>query len=265
LHKNLDDLGGKKMSTVNSFSDYTDKYNTNQDYSYLFSNMQNSSTSGNSFSLNDYATIKNGSYKKLLRAYYSKQEKEKTDSSSKVDQEKKSMLVKDSADNLKKAAQALNDKSLWEKKKIKEKDAETGEITEKEDYDWDAITKAVQSFVDSYNDTIEEAGDSDARSVLRSTLFMTGAMSRNSNLLSKIGISIGKNNKLSLDKDDLKEAKISDLKSIFTGYNSIGGRVAQKAASISGSASQSGSVYNKSGSYYKAASTAKSEKVDEEV
>ena len=38
------------MSEINSFSDYTSKYNTNVDYSFLFGDIQTPSTSG-SFSL----------------------------------------------------------------------------------------------------------------------------------------------------------------------------------------------------------------------
>ena len=51
------------MSEINSFSDYSSKYNTNQDYSFLFGAAQSASTSG-SFSLTDYMSIKNGSYGK---------------------------------------------------------------------------------------------------------------------------------------------------------------------------------------------------------
>ena len=67
------------MSKINDFNDYTSKYNTNVDYSYLFGSTQASSTSG-SFSLSDYAAIKNGSYGKLLKAYYAKQDAEKASS-----------------------------------------------------------------------------------------------------------------------------------------------------------------------------------------
>ena len=48
-------------------------------------------------------------------------------------------LMKTSADSLKKSADALNDASLWEKKKIKKKDEKTGEETEVEDYDLSLI------------------------------------------------------------------------------------------------------------------------------
>ena len=64
------------MSEINSFSDYASKYNTNVDYSYLFGGMQTPST-GSAFNLSDYAAIKNGSYGKLLKAYYAKQDAEK--------------------------------------------------------------------------------------------------------------------------------------------------------------------------------------------
>ena len=72
-------------------------------------------------------------------------------------------LMKTSADSLKKSADALNDSSLWEKKKIKKKDEKTGEEIEVEDYDWDKITKAVKSFVEDYNDVVKEAGESNTK------------------------------------------------------------------------------------------------------
>ena len=70
--------------------------------------------------LSDYAAIKNGSYGKLMKAYYAKQDAEKL--SGKGDTSQKLTLMKTSADSLKKSADALNDSSLWEKKKIKKKD-----------------------------------------------------------------------------------------------------------------------------------------------
>lgn len=66
------------MSEINSFSDYTNKYNSNVDYSELFGGTSNSSSLGSTNILSDYASIKNGSYGKLLKAYYAKQDAEKT-------------------------------------------------------------------------------------------------------------------------------------------------------------------------------------------
>ena len=140
------------MSEINRFSDYASKYNTNIDYSYLFGGTQTTSASG-TFSLSDYAAIKNGSYKKLLKAYYAKQDTEKVSSGGYTVQ--KATLMKSGADALKKSADALNNDELWEKKKIKKKDEKTGEEIETHDYDWDAITKAVKSFVKDYKEVVE--------------------------------------------------------------------------------------------------------------
>ena len=149
------------MSEIKSFSDYTSKYNSNVDFSVLFSGTSDSSSVGNTNMLSDYAAIKNGSYGKLMKAYYAKQDAEKL--SGKGDTSQKLTLMKTSADSLKKSADALNDSSLWGKKKIKKKDEKTGEEIEVEDYDWDKITKAVKSFVEDYNDVVKEAGESNTK------------------------------------------------------------------------------------------------------
>ena len=235
------------MSKVNNFNDYTGKYNNNTDYSYLFNNMQPTSTGG-TFSLGDYAAIKNGSYKKLLKAYYAKQDAEKSAISS--DAMKNSSLVKSSADALKKSANALNNEALWEKK---------------EDYDWDAITKAVKSFVDDYNSLVKLAGNSESKDVLRNAVWMTGMTEANDNLLSKAGITVGKGNQMELNEDVLKKVDISTLKTLFTGYNSLADKIATKANSISNAAARTSGTYKSNGTYSNALAELASSKVDKEV
>ena len=234
------------MSKVNNFNDYTGKYN-NTDYSYLFNNMQPTSTGG-TFSLGDYAAIKNGSYKKLLKAYYAKQDAEKSAISS--DAMKNSSLVKSSADALKKSANALNNDALWEKK---------------EDYDWDAITKAVKTFVDDYNSVVKLAGNSDSKDVLRNAVWMTGMTEANDNLLSKAGITVGKGNQMELNEDVLKKVDIRTLKTLFTGHNSLADKIATKANSISNAAARTSGTYKSNGTYSNALAELTSSKVDEEV
>ena len=92
------------MSEIKSFSDYTSKYNSNVDYSALFGGTSDSSSVGNTNMLSDYAAIKNGSYGKLMKAYYAKQDAEKL--SGKGDTSQKLTLMKTSADSLKKSADA---------------------------------------------------------------------------------------------------------------------------------------------------------------
>jgi len=270
------------MSEINSFSDYASKYNTNMDYSSLFGSGApyiDSGTGGlfGGINVSDYAMIKNGSYGKLMKAYYAKQDADKLSQTG--DSSKTLTLMRSSADSLKKSAEALGDVSLYEKKKLKKRDEETGEEIEVEDYDWDAITKAVKSFIDDYNAVVGQAGNSETKNVLRNAVWMTGITEKTGNLLSKVGITIGKGNKLEFDEKALKKKislgegsieldNISTLKSLFTGYGSFASRIAQKASAISSAAARTKGVdvtYNKNGAYFDTLSRLFSSTVDEKV
>lgn len=198
-----------------------------------------------------------------MKAYYAKQDAEKVCSGG--DSVQKSTLMKSGADALKKSADALNSDELWEKKKVKRKKEETGEEEEVEDYDWDTIAKTVKAFVENYNDVVEHAGDSNARDVLRNAVWMTETAESNGKVLSQVGITIGKGNKLELDEEELKKADISTLRILFTGHNSFIDKVSTKANSISCAAARSSSTYKSNGTYSEALSELVSGKVDKEV
>lgn len=265
------------MSEINSFSDYASKYNTNMDYSSLFGGGAPYIDNGmGGINVSDYAMIKNGSYGKLMKAYYAKQDADKLSQSG--DSSKTLTLMRSGADSLKKSAEALGDASLYEKKKIKKKDEETGKEIEVEDYDWDAITKAVKTFVDDYNSVVEQAGNSETKNVLRNAAWMTSITEKAGNLLSKAGITIGKGNKLEFDEEALKKKtsgksgiefdSISALKSMFTGYGSFASRIAQKASAISSAAARTKGVdktYNKNGAYSDTLSKLFGSTIDEKV
>ena len=189
------------------------------------------------------------------------------------------MLMRSSADTLKKSADALSDASLYEKKKFTRKDEETGEEIETWDYDWDAITKAVKTFVDDYNSVVEQAGDSETKNVLRNAAWMTGITEKSGNLLSKVGITVGKDNKLEFDEEVLKKKtklgessieldNISTLKFLFKGYGSFGSQISQKASAISNAAARTKGVdktYNKNGAYSDTISKLFESTIDEKV
>lgn len=145
---------------------------------------------------------------KGCKAYYAKQDADKL--SQFGDSSKTLTLMRSSADSLKKSAEVLGDVSLYEKKKFKKRDEETGEEIEVEDYDWDAITKAVKTFVDDYNSVVEQAGNSETKNVLRNAAWMTSITEKAGNLLLKAGITIGKGNKLEFDEEGLKKMKESE-------------------------------------------------------
>lgn len=252
------------MSGINfkDFNEYASQYNTRFDHSALFgSGPPSINNSMGGINVSDYAMIKNGSYGKLMKAYYAQQDADNLSQTG--DSSKMLTLMRSSADSLRKSAEALSDVSLYEKKKFKKKNEETGDEIEVWDYDWDAIIKAVKTFVDNYNSVVKQAGNSETKSVLRNAALMTSITEKTDNLLSKVGITVGKGNKLEFDEEAIKKTtagvsgiehdNISTLKSLFTGHNSFVNKVAQKAVGISRAASNAAATakatYTKNGGY----------------
>lgn len=254
------------MSTIREYaagnSYYDDSYkNYNKNNAFLAGlNVSADNSSSSVFSLSDYAMIKNGTYGKLMKAYYAKEKAEAGASSG--DTSQKLTQMSSSAGSMAKSVQNLMKDSLWEKKQITEKDEKTGEQTTKEDYDWTAITKAVKSFVDDYNETIEQAGESNTKDVLRNAAWMTKTTSVSEGLLAKVGITVGSGNKLELDEEELKKSDISTLKTLFTGHNSYADKIYNKANAISYAAARAGGTYTSSGTYSSALSQIVSTKID---
>lgn len=211
----------------------------------------NTSYSANNNVLGDYAMIKNGTYKKLLNAYYTKKSGESTDeteeSKEKKSEKTKLMQTKSQAEALKSAADDLKSGKIFE-----EITDEDGKVT----YNTEEIAKKVKSFVSAYNDMLDASSEVDTKSVLRKTLWMIGNTKSNSTLLDKVGISIGKDNKLSVDEEKLKKADISSLKVLFSGKGSLADKVSSKASEIGNLANSalkniknSGSAYTNTGDY----------------
>ena len=235
------------------------------DYSWLFGNGSSGMSNSNGINLSDYAMIKNGSYKKLMKAYYSETKSDNKGSTSKTkDTTSKATVMQSDATSLKKSIDALNKNSLWVKKDITSKD-EAGNTTTGRDYDWEAITKAVESFVNDYNETIDKAGNANTLSVLNDALSMTKTTLANEKLLSDAGIKIGTENKLTLDKEALKSADIGTLKTLFLGQNSYAGRIGVKASSISNAAARISGTYTNNGTYSNILASRVSGKVDEDI
>ena len=242
---------------VNDISSLFTNWNQNSgnNTSSLF---QTSSNFG--INLNDYATIKNGSYKKLLRAYYALDEdgakkytqsaiKNNTKTSGK-EQAKKLAAVENSADEVKEAADALlaqGSKSVF--KKVETKDASGKETLA---YDTDAIYKAVDKFVTSYNTLVDKTGDSDNERVLKTAVSMVNNTKANEKLLGTIGITITSENKLSLDEEKFKASDMEAVKAVFNKTTSFGYQTSANASLVSFYAERAASqavMYGENGTY----------------
>lgn len=228
--------------------------------SVLFSGLNlgnNSSSAGfGSIDLSTYNSIRTGSYKQLLKAYYTKNpvdtsSNKDNDSTTTISSQKiNATKTKDAASAVVSDAQSLKSVSLWNKKSVKNED---GTTTDK--YDTDAIYKAVSAFVSDYNSMIDAAGDSDDKAVLRTAANVVNNTKQNSALLKQLGITVDSKNKLSIDENTFKKSDMAVAKSVFYGTASYGQSVAASASLIYSSAStqlsklQTQNLYNSDGSY----------------
>lgn len=230
--------------------------------SSLFSSLNNSSSNNYMLGINyaDYNSIRNGSYRKLVKAYYAKESgTSSSNSTSKTDsttdkttssQKVNAATVRDSASNLVNDVKELSSDKLWKKTTTTDKDGVTST-----DYDKDAIYKAVSSFAKDYNSLVSASGNSSDNSVLRTSSTMVAYTKANKNLLSKVGITVGSDNKLTVDEDKFKSADMTTVKSLFTGSGSFGKMTSTSAtSSYSSAVSQlaklsSSSTYSNMGSY----------------
>ena len=195
--------------------------NSTNNYSYLFQNLSGSTaSSGSSFSFSDYASIKNGSYGKLLKAYYSKQKTNTaaSNTTASTDSSKTITSIKTASAALSKTTEKLRSNesdSLFAKK------------------DMESIQSTVKDFVKNYNSLIQVSADSKNNSILNTTSNLTGLTSAYSNLLNDAGITIGTDNKLTLDETALKKASIRTLSSLFHSSGSYASAVESKSSFIS--------------------------------
>jgi hypothetical protein len=248
--------------------------NVNMDYSSLFSSLPGASSSNNLMSglssmLSDYSSIRNGSYGKLVSAYYKKIGNENSDSSEKTDKssrtntetttEKSKAAEKKQYSAISSGAKTVTsdidkltktgDDSVYSKSWQTVKD-EDGNESKVYDYNTSKIASAVSSFIKDYNSLLDSSsGVSDVTTSTRAD-YLGKVTSSYKSELSSIGITVKDNGKLSLDKDKLQAAGAEAIQNVFTQKAGFGYKVSQAATSLETSASRaasSSSTYSKTG------------------
>lgn len=184
------------------------------DTSFLFTNLNknNSGISAMTGLLGDYASIKNGSYGKLMRAYFSTNAGEEVTNLAKsslttTDTDTKSIAkVQEAATDLKKATSTLT------------ADGEDSIYTKT----MEDIYSAVKSYISDYNATLDAGEDTDSSMISARVETLTKNTAMYEKDLSAIGITINKDNSLSIDKETFLKASVSDVQSVFQGKGSLG-------------------------------------------
>lgn len=235
--------------------------NARQDYSYLFQSMTTSSGNslGNLNFLSDYASIKNGSYGKLMKAYYAKDAADKAASTGKDTETKKKSIstaadsaktlseIEKAADAMKESADSLlvkGSKSVFRKKNEK--------ATVSEEYDTDAIYKAVSGFVTDYNDLLSKTSAASSKNLQSKADTLAAVTSANAKLLSRVGITVNSDRSLSLDEEAFKKSDMGTVKNLFGTTGAYGYKVSAQASMIDYTAAKESTrsnTYTANGTY----------------
>ena len=200
------------------------------DLSYLFGSTSSNKPASLYDTLGDYASLKNGSSYKLYKAYYEKEENipGKTKNSISTTEKNAYTSVKSAAEDLSSAVEKLGSSSLYSKGSYT-KTAKDGTKSEA-DYDYDKIFSAVSDFVESYNTLIKNGSSENLSKLNDVTLRMLKNTKTNSALLDAVGISVGKDGTLSVNRDKFNEADIGSVRSLFSGSGSFADSTASRAS-----------------------------------
>lgn len=226
----------------------------NTDYSFLFGG-SNSGNENSGFSLNDYMSIKNGSYGKLIKAYYKEQ---KSDGKTAADVKKETQTkgaeyseISSLADKFAKTADRLLSGDLLELKDVTKTDENGVENTTKE-YDKSSIVSALKDFAKSYNDFMTKATKSTNKNVARRAENLVGQMNSYYKQLSAAGVKFAEDGTISIDEDKVNKLDVDTIKRAFNGKDSMLNQIASKVSQIGTAASSAAknlSGYNSKGSY----------------
>ncbi len=209
-------------------------------YSALLGGGSTGSGDGMSSLLADYASIKNGSYGKMMKSYYAKvKEEDGTESSSKSNSKNKA------AD----AASASAARKFYE----------TASAMNGLDYSADNMDKLydkVSAFVKDYNSLIKTASNSKSDAVKAQADALNDYTYQNYKLFAKIGITMNSDRTLSIDEETFRKVNektgstnVPTMTTLFKGMGSFADKAADRASKIYRLAGEGESVTSSKAKY----------------
>lgn len=224
--------------------------------SMLFSGIggKNSGTDILGINYSDYATIKNGSYGKLMKSYYG-MDSDKSAKASESDTKSKtsSSTSKDSAKTLANVEAASESLTETAKELYKRSNNKVFAKDTKGNYDTNKIYDKVSDFVEDYNSLVTASEKSQVTSIRNSVSTMKNMTLGNSKALNEIGISVNeKDGTLSINGDTMKGADMEKVKKLFMGTGSYAYGVATQSSMVDSYAereAQKANTYGSKGNY----------------
>ena len=197
----------------------------NQSYSNLFQSFSFGGTGSLSY-LSDYASIRSGSYARLLKAYYSAgQSSSGTVASGKNSSSGSNILdkileerrnptvskdVQEANSNLTSGLSNLNSSVSVLQNNKTYTDTENGSSAA------DKVVSAIKAYVTDYNNVVSAAKRSTLTSKTSYVANMMHSTTANADKLSEIGVTINSNGTLQLNESKLKAADISKVQELFS-------------------------------------------------
>lgn len=164
----------------------------------------------------EYAQIRSGNYKKLVKSYYEKGGQNESSGGTVFDEMSRLRTVSGYASSLK--------DSLSSMKRADFKGDVEGSL------------EKIKNFISNYNSVIDTSVEVDRQGVLRDTLSMVNTTRHSANLLNEVGITVGSDNKLTLDEEKWNNAHLSTKQTLFNGTGSLAERLMYKASEVSSGA-----------------------------
>ena len=207
-------------------------------YSTLLGGSSTGGGSDMSSLLSDYASIKNGSYGKMMKSYYSKITEDDSTSS------KSSSKTKETDYSSSSAA-----------RKFYETASSLNSVEFSED-NIDELYDSVSAFIKDYNTMIKNTSNSSVDSVKALGDYMNDLTYSNYKLLAKVGITMNADRTLSIDEDTFKSVNsktgatnVPTLKTLFQGVGSYADKLMDKASQVYRAAGDGESITSSKAKY----------------
>ena len=230
----------------------------NQKNSAAASHLFSSSTDLLGINYSDYASIRGGSYHKLLSAYYEAQnETKQTGTVTHTRREQLEALANKNEQNGSTSISKDKTETLSKIQSAAEKLGDTADALmtdgRKKEFDSTKAYEKVQAFTEAYNSLLKETEKSNTKGVTNAITSMKQNTKWQESLLQEIGITIDdKTEALSIDKDTFMKADLSKVKDLFVSQGAYGYQTAVKASMAEYQAQREASkanTYNQKGNY----------------
>lgn len=242
------------MTGLYGLSSYANMFRTGSSYSNMFGS-GSSSTSSFYSNLGEYSSIRNGAYRKLVKSYYKKMNSTDSDTTDKSTTGSTGKNTKVNSTGTVALSTVKSEASdlVTSAKKL----TATGKdslFASEEKYDADATYKTVSNFITQYNDTVDALSKVSSTAVKSAGNHMQNMTNIMSKGLSKVGITVGTDGKLTVDEQKFKAADMSKVKALFDGSSSYAGVVSSAAGRVASQAGNQishlgGGLYGSNGYY----------------